>query len=94
MSDSGGQFPAEGRFLRIEQGIADINKFLADFRVENARELGDLRVRLVRLEGHQEENRHEDSQRVSDKSYWWMRVGVGAAIIIPIAASIARIIWG
>lgn len=87
MSDSSGitpnRYTIDGRLLHLEMSVAEVNKGIAD-----------IRVAVARLEEQGKAQQGSEARRMSDRSYWWSRLGVTAAILLPIALTVIRIIQG
>lgn len=58
-----------GRFARIERKLDDIME-----------DVTDIRVRLAIIETKSSDSAAYEGKRVSEKSYKWMLVGIGAAL--------------
>lgn len=77
--------PSEGRFARIEYKLDGLIDDFADFRV-------DVTGRLVRLETTPVLKEREAAVRVSDRSYFWMKVGIAASTTIGVVGLVSRFI--
>lgn len=60
---------SQGRFARIEKKLDDIME-----------DVTDIRVRIAILETKGSDSAAYEGKRVSEKSYKWMLVGIGAAL--------------
>jgi len=79
--------PSEGRFIRIEAAIDKLVDDVAEFRV-------DVATRLTRLETVAVTADKVQVTKVSDRTYFWMRVGIVASIFIGIGSFVASIYLG
>jgi hypothetical protein len=73
----------EERYRRMETRLDELLKWASRFEV-------DVTNRLTRIETRDEGDTRYDSTRVSDRSFFWMKVGMVSSFLVGVASVVAK----